>query len=173
MWLLIADLSGRALVRLGHGQGPAVAGARRSGTDSAVVVPFTDSAVADVLRNQRVASIPAPDGWRVLAPMTQRGEVIGLLELFMPVQPDTAQLELIRRAAHILAFVVIANRRHTDLFEWGQRTASFELSVETQQQLATLRELRCGRAQGFYLGKPMAADSMIQLVEHAPDGLIP
>ena len=33
----------------------------------------------------------------------------------------------VSRAAHTLAFVVIANRRHTDLFEWGQRTTPFTL----------------------------------------------
>jgi serine phosphatase RsbU (regulator of sigma subunit) len=30
---------------------------------------------------------------------------------------------------------VIANRRHTDLFEWGQRTAPFNLSAEIQRRL--------------------------------------
>ena len=40
-----------------------------------------------------------------------------------------------QRAAHVLAFVVIANRRHTDLFEWGQRTTPFELSAEIQRRL--------------------------------------
>ena len=37
--------------------------------------------------------------------------------------------------AHVLAFVVIANRRHTDLFEWGQRSREFSLSAEIQQRL--------------------------------------
>jgi serine phosphatase RsbU (regulator of sigma subunit) len=31
--------------------------------------------------------------------------------------------------------VVIANRRHTDLFEWGQRTTPFNLSAEIQRRL--------------------------------------
>src|SRR6185369_13570326 len=35
----------------------------------------------------------------------------------------------------ILAFVVIANRRHTDLFEWAQRTAPPTLSAEIQRRL--------------------------------------
>jgi serine phosphatase RsbU (regulator of sigma subunit) len=37
--------------------------------------------------------------------------------------------------AHVLAFVVIANRRHTDLFEWGQRTRPLSLSAEIQHRL--------------------------------------
>jgi hypothetical protein len=34
-----------------------------------------------------------------------------------------------------LAFVVIANRRHTDLYEWGQRTRPLSLSAEIQHRL--------------------------------------
>jgi serine phosphatase RsbU (regulator of sigma subunit) len=34
-----------------------------------------------------------------------------------------------------LAFVLIANRRHTDLFEWGQRSRQSSLSAEIQQRL--------------------------------------
>ena len=54
--------------------------------------------------------------------MTERGEIIGLLEIVLPVRPDTESVAEIGRVAHLLAFVVIANRRHTDLYEWGQRT---------------------------------------------------
>jgi len=36
---------------------------------------------------------------------------------------------------HALAYVVIANRRHTDLFEWGQRTTPFSLAAEIQRRL--------------------------------------
>jgi serine phosphatase RsbU (regulator of sigma subunit) len=35
----------------------------------------------------------------------------------------------------VLAFVVIANRRHTDLYEWGQRTRPLSLSAEIQNRL--------------------------------------
>ncbi len=35
----------------------------------------------------------------------------------------------------MLAFVVIANRRHTDLYEWGQRTRPLSLSAEIQHRL--------------------------------------
>ncbi len=41
----------------------------------------------------------------------------------------------IARLARLLAFVVIASRRHTDLFEWGQRTRPLSLSAEIQQRL--------------------------------------
>jgi serine phosphatase RsbU (regulator of sigma subunit) len=38
-------------------------------------------------------------------------------------------------AAHALAYVVIAARRHTDVFEWGQRTTPFSLAAEIQRRL--------------------------------------
>jgi serine phosphatase RsbU (regulator of sigma subunit) len=131
---LIADLAGRALVRLGHGSdGPA--DARMFGTESAETLPLADSVVGQVIAEQRPATVAVEGGWRLLAPVTQRGEVVGLLEVFLAREPDHDAVQLVRRAAHLLAFVVIANRRHTDLFEWGQRTTPFELSAEIQRRL--------------------------------------
>ena len=72
----------------------------------------------------------------MLAPVTERGEALGLLQLSLPDEPDEAALS--RRSpgsAHVLAFVVIANRRHTDLFEWGQRSTPFTLPAEIQRRL--------------------------------------
>ena len=67
--------------------------------------------------------------------MTERGEVIGLLELRVPQEPAPGTLIEIARLAHLLAFVVIASRRHTDLYEWGQRSRRSSLSAEIQQRL--------------------------------------
>jgi serine phosphatase RsbU (regulator of sigma subunit) len=71
----------------------------------------------------------------VLAPVTERGEVIGVLELTLPEPPDGATRGEIAQLAHLLAFVVIASGRHTDLFEWGQRTRPLSLSAEIQHRL--------------------------------------
>lgn len=71
----------------------------------------------------------------MLAPVTERGEVIGLLELVLPEEPASESVGEIARLAHLLAFVVIANRRHTDLYEWGQRTRPLSLSAEIQHRL--------------------------------------
>ena len=38
-------------------------------------------------------------------------------------------------AAHALAYVVIANRRFTDLFAWGQRSVPLSLAAEIQHRL--------------------------------------
>jgi serine phosphatase RsbU (regulator of sigma subunit) len=141
---LIADLSGRALVRLAHAQladAPLASDERRALEESATVLPFDGGPVERAVRSQ-VAQVVAPDparsesgGWQVLAPVTERGEVIGLLELVLPTEPATEQVRDIARIAHLLAFVVIANRRHTDLYEWGQRTRPLSLSAEIQHRL--------------------------------------
>ena len=49
--------------------------------------------------------------------------------------PTPTRFAELARLAHLLAFVVIANRRHTDLYEWGQRSRRSSLSAEMQQRL--------------------------------------
>jgi len=151
---LIADLSGRALVRLAHVElplaeatlvsAPSARNERRAAEESATVVPFDGGPAEQALRTQQLQMVdPGAAGsgaggssdWLVLAPVTERGEVIGLLELTLPARPDTETREEIARLAHLLAFVVIANRRHTDLYEWGQRTRPLSLSAEIQHRL--------------------------------------
>ncbi|MEU0547658.1 PP2C family protein-serine/threonine phosphatase [Micromonospora sp. NPDC005979] len=132
--LLIADLSGRALVRLTHQPTPGGRG-RRQNEEAAEVLPFDGGPHEQVLRQQSTRVIPGDGRWTVLAPVTERGEAIGLLEIALPQQPDESVIAQIARTAHALAFVVIANRRHTDLFEWGQRSSPFTLSAEIQRRL--------------------------------------
>ena len=151
---LIADLSGRALVRMAHVVLSATDGAagsaltppdeRRALEESATAVPFDGGPAEQAIRTQQV-QVAGPEvgrsvsngggQWLVLAPVTERGEAIGVLELTLVARPDAAAVEDIARLAHVLAFVVIANRRHTDLFEWGQRTRPLSLSAEIQHRL--------------------------------------
>lgn len=148
---LIADLSGRALVRLAHvrldagdPEAPLLAGERRADEESAITMPFDGGPAEQAVRTQDVQVLAPSDPptecgaaslWRVLAPVTERGEAIGLLELFLPEEPKTDSVAQIGRLAHLLAFVVIANRRHTHLYEWGQRTRPLSLSAEIQHRL--------------------------------------
>jgi serine phosphatase RsbU (regulator of sigma subunit) len=71
----------------------------------------------------------------MLVPVTDRGDAIGLLELDLPRFPSADEITDISSAAHALAYVIIAARRHTDVFEWGQRSAPFELAAEIQRRL--------------------------------------
>ncbi|WP_232521224.1 PP2C family protein-serine/threonine phosphatase [Micromonospora phaseoli] len=135
MSFLVADMSGRALVRLVHVPIGYVPGGRRHGEDVAMVLPFDGGLQEQALRAQRVLVEYADDQYVVRAPVTQRGEAIGLLEIALSAAPTDGILQRVSRAAHTLAFVVIANRRHTDLFEWGQRTSPFTLAAEIQRRL--------------------------------------
>ena len=151
-FFLIADISGRGLVRLSQksdgGAGPReeVGGPggspRLEHDEQAVDLPVHSGAPSgEALRTQTV-QVLAPRGpgreggpWEVLAPVTQRGEALGLLQLSLPREPGAGVLSGISRVAHPLSFVVIANRRHTDLFEWAQRSAPFTLPAEIQRRL--------------------------------------
>lgn len=138
---LIADLSGRALVRLSHQPGvtapPAESENRRAADEMAQLLPFDGGPVEQTLRDQTVRVVePGGDGlWTVLAPVTERGEILGLLELTLRAEPPPAELAEIRRTAHLLGFVIIASARHTDLYEWGRRTTAFTLPAEIQRRL--------------------------------------
>ena len=149
---LIADLSGRGLVRLSHvplavdGQPmasePLAANQRQEAQERATVLPFDGGPAEQAVRTQTVQVVaPATSErgdatvWTLLAPMTERGEIIGVLEMLLQQEPDEETRTEVAQLAHFLAFVVIANRRHTDLFEWGQRSRESSLSAEIQQRL--------------------------------------
>jgi hypothetical protein len=120
---LIADLSGRALVRLTHvvvaepgPRSPDALEERRDVEESAELMPFDGGPVEQVLRTQELRLLPPgetylgdhrAEQWTVLAPVTERGEVLGLLEMSLPIEPDAGTLAEITRIAHLLAFVVM------------------------------------------------------------------
>ncbi len=131
---LIADSSGRAVVRLTTG-GPDVAAGRNQAGAWAETVPMADTVYERVLRTQEVDVQALGEGARVIAPVTDRGDAIGLLELVLPGQPTPAAVDDVGAAAHALAHVVIAARRYTDAFEGGQRTTQFSLAAEIQRRL--------------------------------------
>jgi serine phosphatase RsbU (regulator of sigma subunit) len=138
---LIADFSGRSLVRLDHGRRATAVhqegtGARAQGRETAERVPLWGTAPGHALTSQAVVVEEQGDGGvRLFAPVTNRGEAIGVLEMRLPVAPDNATLEDVAMAAHALAYVVIANRRFTDLFTWGQRSVALSLAAEIQHRL--------------------------------------
>jgi serine phosphatase RsbU (regulator of sigma subunit) len=131
---LIADFSGRSLIRLGHSGGTGAF--RPPGRETAERVPLAGTPQGRALAAQAV-EVVAEDGGgaRLFAPVTSRGEAVGVLELGLddfPVEQTVADVAL---AAHFLAYVVIANRRYTDLFEWGQRSVPLSLAAEIQHRL--------------------------------------
>ncbi|MEY2512805.1 MAG: hypothetical protein QOJ89_163 [bacterium] len=130
---LVVDFSGRALIRLGHAATRAAT--RTQGRETAERVSLADSPHGLALRHQALEIERDGGETRVFAPVTNRGEAIGVLELRLPEAPDEQTLADVALAAHTLAYVVIANRRFTDLFEWGQRSVRLSLAAEIQHRL--------------------------------------
>jgi hypothetical protein len=80
---LIADLSGRALIRLAHVPLHAHGdGGRRDSEELATTLPFDGGPAEQALRTQTVQVLAPGDApgasgrWQVLAPVTERGDVV-------------------------------------------------------------------------------------------------
>ena len=58
-----------------------------------------------------------------------------MLEVSLAREPDERTVADVALAAHAFAYVVIANRRFTDLFAWGQRSVPLSLAAEIQHRL--------------------------------------
>src|SRR5215216_4878208 len=128
---LIADFSGQSLIRLGHSGGEG----RLQGKETAERVPLAGTPHGRALAAQAVEVIAEDSGARLFAPVTSRGEAVGLLELGLEDFPVAQTVADVALAGHFLAYVVIANRRYTDLFEWGQRSVPLSLAAEIQHRL--------------------------------------
>jgi hypothetical protein len=107
-----------------------------------------------VLRTQRPLVRQDPGGGWVYVPLTSRGEAIGVLETRLPRGPGDQTTVDIAVAAHVLAYVVVTNRRYTDLFEWGQRRVSFDLAAEMQRRLLPA-SFTCEAAQATIVDLPV------------------
>ncbi|HEX5923182.1 MAG TPA: PP2C family protein-serine/threonine phosphatase [Baekduia sp.] len=130
---LIADYSGRSLIRLSHVARRGTAAA--SGRERSDTVPLSGTPHGRALAEQEVQIVAENDNTRLFAPVTSRGEAVGVLELTLDTPPDEHTIAGVALAAHALAYVVIANRRFTDLYEWGQRSLPLSLEAEIQHRL--------------------------------------
>ena len=130
---LIADFSGRSLTRLHHTRAADEPGLRSRETSEQVKLEGT--LYGEALAGQRSVVKRQGDDTLIIAPVTSRGEAVGVLELLLPFEPAPLTLEDVELAAHQLAYMIIANRRYTDLFEWGQRTVPLSLAAEIQRRL--------------------------------------
>lgn len=124
----IADLSGHRLV-------PISRVTTSSNAAGAEAVSVEDSHEGIALRRQKTQIINNDGVISVYAPVTSRGDTMGVLAMVLPHPPTSEILSRINAASHALAYVLIANRRHTDLYEWGQRSAPMTLAAEIQRRL--------------------------------------
>lgn len=129
---LIADISGQALIRLARTSERGRAAVPRPALER---VLLRGTAAGRALQHQRVELVAGEEGVRVYAPVTERGETLGVLELLLPEAPADDIVDYLASAAHALAYVVIADRRHSDMYELGQRSTDLSLEAEIQRRL--------------------------------------
>jgi hypothetical protein len=148
---LITDFTGSSVVRLG------AAGSVQTG-EPARRIELRGTVYDDVIRSQRPS---VQDGGgrlvRIVVPVTNRGDAIGLLELFLPAEPGPEVMREIGESAHALAYIVIANRSFTDVYQWGRRTIPLSLAAEIQHRLLP-GSLACEAAQFTVAGALEPAD---------------
>ncbi|MFG3280450.1 PP2C family protein-serine/threonine phosphatase [Streptomyces sp. NPDC048111] len=140
---LFADLVGQRLLRL---SAPAEDG---WWADAAERLDLQGSIYEEVLRSQRQHVQPdGQGGQRVISPVTNRGDCIGLLEVTLQCA-DQSVFRQISEAAHALAYIIVTDRRFTDLYHVGRRTTRTSLAAEIQHQL--LPSASCCEAPQFTL----------------------
>ncbi|MES5824516.1 PP2C family protein-serine/threonine phosphatase [Streptomyces sp. RG80] len=138
---LFVDLIGQRLVRL--------AAAGDEPADPGEPIDLQGSVYDSVLQSQRQHVGPdGQGGERVITPVTNRGDCIGVLELTLQSADDTV-LRQVRDAAHALAYIIVTDRRFTDLYHLGRRTTETSLAAEIQHQL--LPSAPCCEAAQFTL----------------------
>uniref|UniRef100_A0AAU3I566 Serine/threonine-protein phosphatase n=1 Tax=Streptomyces sp. NBC_01393 TaxID=2903851 RepID=A0AAU3I566_9ACTN len=149
---LITDFSGGSVVRLG-------AAGSVDTDEPARRITLRGTLYDNVIRTQRPSVEDKGEGAlvRIVAPVTNRGDAIGLLELFLPVAPDAEVMQEVSETAHALAYIVIANRSFTDVYQWGRRTAPLSLAAEIQHRLLPA-SLACEAAQFAVAGALEPAD---------------
>ncbi|MCS0603448.1 serine/threonine-protein phosphatase [Streptomyces sp. LP11] len=140
-WL--ADTLGWAAVRLPR------AGTAGQARGKAETIELAGSVYDRVLRSQRLVQEDDPEGGcRMVAPVTNRGDCLGVLDLVLPYADGTVR-DAVTQAAHALAYIVVTDRRFTDLYHWGRRTTPMSLASEIQHQL--LPSAPCCEAAQFTL----------------------
>src|SRR3954451_5006578 len=87
---LIADFSGRSLNRLGHTASEQT-GSRQ--VETSREVPLEGTEYGEALAGQRSVLRHEGGDTRVIAPVTSRGEAVGVLEAILPFEPEPATLE--------------------------------------------------------------------------------
>jgi serine phosphatase RsbU (regulator of sigma subunit) len=130
---LITNITHRAVVRFAGSDANAARVQEENGKVPVVPLPGTD--YEQVLRRQQVLRRGEGGGERILVPVTESGDALGVIDLHLPRQADAHVFDDIGTVAEALARVVVASRRHSDLMDWAQDTSPFSLAAEIQRRL--------------------------------------
>jgi serine phosphatase RsbU (regulator of sigma subunit) len=98
-------------------------------------VDMEDEVLGETFRSQKSRGVARDGVVRVYAPVTIRAERIGVLEVHLPHRPELATMSLFDDVATVLAYVLLAARRYTDVFERTRRSRDLEVPAELQWEL--------------------------------------
>jgi serine phosphatase RsbU (regulator of sigma subunit) len=130
---LITNITHRAVVRFAGSDANAARVQEQNGRVPVVPLPGTD--YEQVLRRQQVLRRGEGGGERIMMPVTESGDALGVIDLHLPREADARVFADIGAVAEALARVVVASRRHSDLMDWAQDTSPFSLAAEIQRRL--------------------------------------
>ena len=130
---LITNVTHRAVVRFAGSRANAARVQQENG--HVPVLPLPGTEYERVLRGQQVLRIAEDAGERILAPVTECGDALGVIDIHLPRPADTQVFADIGAVAEALARIVVASRRHSDLMDWAQDTSPFSLAAEIQRRL--------------------------------------
>jgi len=130
---LITNVTHRAVVRFAGSDANAARVQQQDG--DVPVVALRGTVYDEVLRRQRIVRLDEGGGERVLVPVTETGDALGVIDLHLPREADAQVFADIAAVAEALARIVIASRRHSDLMDWAQDTSPFSLAAEIQRRL--------------------------------------
>ena len=130
---LITNVTHRAVVRFAGSYANAARVQQEDG--NVPIVPLPGTEYERVLRGQEIVRTAEDGGERILVPVTECGDALGVIDLRLPARADDRVFADIRTVAEALARVVVASRRHSDLMDWAQDTAPFSLAAEIQRRL--------------------------------------
>jgi serine phosphatase RsbU (regulator of sigma subunit) len=133
---LVTDISGRAAVVYAGTAANAARVRQRDGRPELLPLPGTDW--ERVLRSQRPLRCPADPSRgveRVLVPVSDHGDALGVVDAELPPGATDADVAELQVVADVLAPLLVTCRRHTDLEDWAQASQAFSLAADIQRRL--------------------------------------
>lgn len=102
-------------------------------------VPVEDSDAGRAYLSQTEVLVPGDGGTTVLVPVSLRSEQLGVLYVQVPGEPPPDTVEGLRQVATVVAYVIFAASRYTDMYEQARRQKPLALDAEMQWNLLPVR----------------------------------
>jgi serine phosphatase RsbU (regulator of sigma subunit) len=102
-------------------------------------VPVDGSEPGRAYLSQQAVFVPEDGGTTVLVPVSLRSEQLGVLHVQLPGEPAEETVEGLRQVASVVAYVIFAASRYTDMYEQARRQKPLALDAEMQWNLLPVR----------------------------------